>query len=99
LVSSSNSSVLEAPLFALLLVGVLAPFSEAEDVAAAFLLDLGVLRIFSGSSSMGFNNPLLRIALGAVFSSPPDSSSTLTGVTTLPALEDLVLLWGRSSLA
>ena len=92
MVSSSNSSVWEAPLFALLLVGVLAPVSEAEDVAAVFLLDLGVLIIFSGSSSIGFNNPLLLVDFGAVFSSPPDTSSNLTGVTTLPALEDLVLL-------
>lgn len=48
---------------------------------------------------MGLSKPLLLVDLGAVFSSPPDTSSTLTGVTTLPALEDRVLLWGRSSLA
>ena len=77
---------------AVLLLGVLA--------VAAFLLDLGVLNIASGSST-GNNNPLLLVEadFGAVFSSLPDTSSILTGVTALPALDDLVFLCGKSSLA
>lgn len=97
LVSSSRSFVFDAPLFAAFLVGVLAALPAVAEADTGFLLDLGVLRSFSGSSSMGLSTPLLLVDFGSVFSSPLETSSSLTGVTTLPAL-DLVLLWGRSSL-
>jgi len=72
---------------------LLGVFASDLLAVAAFLLDLGVLNNFSGSS-IGCNNPLLLVDFGAVFSSPPETSSILTGVPF-----DLVFLWGKSSLA
>ena len=97
LVSSSRSFVFDAPLFAAFLFGVLSALPAVAEADTGFLLDLGVLRSFSGSSSMGLSTPLLLVDFGSVFSSSLETSSSLAGVTTLPAL-DLVLLWGRSSL-